>query len=78
MNAFASNDMYAEIVRDDDYLVEAMASTNGWSHASAFTVTECDVGQSVWVRGGDDNDFMNGNRNTRSSHFSGALLYAYA
>ena len=79
MNAYKDNYMYAQIVKDDEYLVEAMANANNgdqYSHASAFTIAECIVGQAVWVRGGRTGDYMYGS-SQRSSHFSGALIYAY-
>ena len=80
MNAYStSSDMYAEIVRDDEYLFEAMAENdngNNYPHASAFTIVECNIGQTIWVRGGSDSDYMYGG-STRTSHFSGALIYAY-
>ena len=81
MNAYSDYYMYAEIVRDDEYLVEAMAynydSLDYYPHASAFTITECNIGQAVWVRGGSNSDYMYGSRSERTSHFSGALIYAY-
>ena len=79
MNAYSINDMHAQIVRDDEYLLEAWAYGYNdvyYSHASAFTIAECNVGQAVWVRAGNNADYMFGSEQ-RSSHFSGALIYAY-
>ena len=77
MNSHLSYDMHTEIVKDNEYLVEAWAYINDYSQASAFIVTECNIGQAVWVRGGSDADYMYGSSGLRSSHFSGALIYAF-
>ena len=77
VNAYSSYEMVAAIEKDDEYLVEAWASDNGYSQAAAFTVTECNVGQKVLVRGGSGNNCMDGDGGRRHSVFTGALLYAY-
>ena len=81
MNAYQNAPMYIEIVRDHEYLVGAMAINSNCDHfpyASAFTIVECNIGQAVWVRSVYySNNYMYGDSSQRSSHFSGALIYAY-
>ena len=70
--------MEAYIAKDNANLVRANAdddpTDNAYSHGSAFVITECEVGQMVWVRARGMAVYMQGGM---ASHFSGYMLKRY-
>ena len=69
--------MQAQIVKDGAILVRANAddgpTDNIYNQGSAFVITECAVGQMVWVRAYDTVYLRAG----LASHFSGYMLERY-
>ena len=77
IQAYSYNEAVADIMRDNDFLVEVIAQyDNYFSQASAFIIEECYIGQTVWVRCAASTSYFYSSSD-RNSHFSGALLYAY-
>ena len=77
IQAYGYIDAIADIMRENDFLVEVMALyDNYYAQASAFIIEECHIGQTVWVRCADSTSYFY-STSDRNSHFSGALLYAY-
>ena len=71
-----SSHMYADIMIASQNVAGAFG-VNRYSSASALAVTECDVGQTVWVQCTADYSYMDGHNIHPTSHFSGVLLQAY-
>ena len=67
--------MTVKIVREFRYIFGALSYFHGYSAASATTITECHVGESVWVRCVSEHDYMYAGY--RTPHIIGALLQAY-
>ena len=68
-------DSEVAIMRDEEDLIHAWLDGSQsilmYGSASAVLVTECDVGQSVWVKT-ITNAYVDGD--FKASHFSGALI----
>ena len=76
-NAYDKDDMEAEIMLENEGLVMVLANSNGFSQASGIVLTECNVGDIIWVRCVRGGDSMYGNQTYRWSHISGTIIQAY-
>ena len=73
--------MYIELMRDQTVLLEARADDDSSisTQSSAFIVTECKAGETIWPRTGyDGTDNVMYSEASGLSHFSGYLLYRSA
>ena len=71
--------VHLELMRDGEFIAEAMCSDGAYSHdqtTSVSVVIECDAGQVVWVSSGGNNAFVEGG-SSRNSVFTGYMLYPY-
>ena len=80
LNVLARNGywVYLDLMRDDEFIAEAMCNDGSYSHSQTTTmsvVIECEAGQVVWVRTGSTSYVEGGS--TRNSVFTGYMLYPY-
>ena len=73
-----SSYVFLELMRDDEFIAEAMSDDQSYSHdqsATVVVVIECEAGQVVWVSSG--NHYASVEGDMRNSVFSGYMLYPY-